>query len=199
MDHLESPHSPHRGTPDTARNAPRPGWIELVVGLAVMALVAFVLAPQLNRLDMSGPTAAVLSGVVSGGGGLIAFAAAAMLRVRSWRAFGVRATTARWLLIGAAAGLVAFVARILTVFLVGLFVDMGSDTQASYAAGAGAGALSLALTMLTLAVLTPWARSSCSAGWWPPSCCATAPWSVWSAAPWCSRSCTASTRSCPRP
>ncbi|SHJ36609.1 hypothetical protein SAMN05421803_105255 [Nocardiopsis flavescens] len=155
MDHLESPHSPHRGTPDTARNAPRPGWIELVVGLAVMALVAFVLAPQLNRLDMSGPTAAVLSGVVSGGGGLIAFAAAAMLRVRSWRAFGVRATTARWLLIGAAAGLVAFVARILTVFLVGLFVDMGSDTQASYAAGAGAGALSLALTMLTLAVLTP--------------------------------------------
>ena len=144
-------------TRTTASTGPRPGWIELIVGLAVMALIAFVLAPQLGRLDMSGPTAGILSGVVSGGGGLLAFFAAALVRRCPWDAFGVRRTTTRWMMIGLAAGLVAFVARALTVYLISLVIDLEEGTQASYAAaaGAGAGALSLALTMLTLAVLTP--------------------------------------------
>lgn len=155
MPYPHSPDSPHRNAPGAAPDAVRPGWVELAVGLAVMALIAFGLAPLLSQLGMSGPTAGIVGGVVSGGGGLVAFAAAAMVRVRSWSAFGVRSTAARWLVIGAAAGLVAFVARALTVYLVTLVIDLETDTQASYAAGAGAGLVSLALTMLTLAVLTP--------------------------------------------
>ncbi|MBR8740826.1 CPBP family intramembrane glutamic endopeptidase [Nocardiopsis sp. MG754419] len=142
-------------TQTTASTGPRPGWIELTVGLAVMALIAFVLAPQLNHLGMSGPTAGIVSGVVSGGGGLLAFLAAALVRRCPWETFGVRRTTVRWMMIGLAAGLVAFVARAVTVYLVSLVIDVEGDTQASYAAGAGAGAVSLALMMLTLAVLTP--------------------------------------------
>ncbi|WP_047868685.1 CPBP family intramembrane glutamic endopeptidase [Nocardiopsis sp. RV163] len=146
-------------SPSTAQRMdptkPRPGWVELSVGLAIMALIAFVLAPQLGRLGMSDPTAGIVGGVVSGGGGLLAFAAAALVRRRSWEAFGVRRTTVRWLLIGLAAGLVAFAARVVAVYLVTLIIDVETDTQASYAAGAGAGLVSLALMMLTLAVLTP--------------------------------------------
>ena len=155
MPYLHSPDFPHRNEPGATPDRARPGWIELAVGLAVMALIAFGLAPLLSQLGMSGPTAGIVGGVVSGGGGLVAFAAAALVRVRSWDAFGVRSTAVRWLLIGAAAGFVAFVARALTVYLVTLVIDLETDTQASYAAGAGAGLLSLALTMLTLAVLTP--------------------------------------------
>jgi len=125
------------------------------VGLAVMALIAFALAPLLNQLGMSAPVAGIVSGVVSGGGGLVAFAAAALVRVRSWSAFGVRRTTLRWLLIGLAGGFVALVAKIVTVPVFTALFDVETDTQASYVAGAGAGTASLLLMMLTLAVLTP--------------------------------------------
>ncbi|GLU47578.1 CPBP family intramembrane glutamic endopeptidase [Nocardiopsis ansamitocini] len=148
-------HSSPRDEPRPATDTRRPGWIELLVGMAVMALLVFGLPPVLNQLGMSGPTAGIVSGLLSGGAGMAAFAAAALVRLRSWHAFGVRRTTVRWLLIGVAAGLLALVIRSLTVYVVTLFVDVGTDTQASYAAGAGAGLMSLALITLTLGVLTP--------------------------------------------
>ncbi len=148
---MTHPSSAQRMEPTT----PRPGWIEMSVGLAVMALIVFVFAPYLGSLGMSGPTSGIVGGVVSGGGGLLAFAAAALVRRRSWEAYGVRRTTARWLLVGLAAGLGAFAARAVVVYLVTLIIDVETDTQSSYGAAAGAGLVSLTLAMLTLAVLTP--------------------------------------------
>ncbi|GLU49908.1 CPBP family intramembrane glutamic endopeptidase [Nocardiopsis ansamitocini] len=148
-------HSSLRDEPGTPLNAPRPGWIELVVGLVVMALVTFSLASLLNQLGMSGPTAGIVSGLLSGGAGLVAFAVAALVRVRSWRAFGVRPTTVRWLLMGVAGGFLALIAKIVTVPLFTALFDVETDTQASYVAGASAGAGALVLMMLTLAVITP--------------------------------------------
>lgn len=43
------------------------------------------------------------------------FAAAALLRIRSWSAFGVRRVSGRWLLIGVGAGLAAFVVKGLAI------------------------------------------------------------------------------------
>ena len=152
---MTQPHVHPHCEPGTVRDVPRPGWLELLVGLAVMALVTVSLAPLLNQLGMSAPTAGIVSGVLSGGAGLVAFAAAALVRIRSWRVFGVRRTTVRWLLLGVAGGFAALVAKIVTVPLFTALFDVETDTQASYVAGAGAGAGSLVLMMLTLAVLTP--------------------------------------------
>lgn len=137
----------------------RPGWPEILVGLAVMALVGYGLPITLSRLGVSEALGPVVFGLflaaLSGVAGLAAFAAAAYLRVRSLPAFGVRRTTGRWLLIGVAGGLIALVvARIAAAAYYYLFHPT-DNVQQPYADAASGGILTVILSLLFLAVLTP--------------------------------------------
>ena len=132
---------------------PRPGWLEIVVGVAVWALLAFGIAPLLRQLDpvAHGLSLNALSAVAALGG----FAVAAAVRARSWSAFGVRRVSWRWLLIGLGAGVAAFVlCRVATAAYLAITGDT-SDPQTTYSDGASGGTAALVLSFVLLAVATP--------------------------------------------
>ncbi|MER5457615.1 hypothetical protein ABT008_22830 [Micromonospora sp. NPDC002389] len=85
---------------DTLVETKRPGWPEILVGLAVMALVGYGLPITLDRTGAADGLSPVTSGLIlaalSGVAGLIAFAAAARIRSTNWSDLGVRTTTGRW-------------------------------------------------------------------------------------------------------
>ncbi|WP_329086308.1 MULTISPECIES: CPBP family intramembrane glutamic endopeptidase [unclassified Streptosporangium] len=152
-DHSDQPRQPaSAGTTSPAR----PGWPEIVVGLLAMA-AATAVAPFFGPLGLEldavvyGLTLAAWSGIVC----LIGFAAAALIRIRSWGAFGVRRTTWRWMGIGAAAGVVAFVLKGVVNYAVITLISFDADPQGPYHDAAGGGVLPLILTFAFLAVLTP--------------------------------------------
>ncbi|MCP2364568.1 membrane protease YdiL (CAAX protease family) [Nonomuraea thailandensis] len=91
----------------------------------------------------------------SGLAGLVGFAAAALVRIRSPSAFSVRRTTLRWMLIGVAAGAVALVLKGLLNYAVIALTGLDTDPQGMYYDAAGGGVLPLIPTILFLAVLTP--------------------------------------------
>ncbi|MBD2070649.1 CPBP family intramembrane metalloprotease [Leptolyngbya sp. FACHB-671] len=133
----------------------RPGWLEIVVGLVVFGAVArggVLLSRQLG-LDpvVYGLALAALSVIAPFAG----FAAAALLRLRSWSAFGVRRTTARWLLIGAAAGVIAFVVRGFAVMAYTALTGDSSTPQDVFGDGGSGGVLSLVLATLFIGLLVP--------------------------------------------
>lgn len=134
----------------------RPGWPEILVGIATMALVGFGLpfATQ-GLIDLTSPVGGAVLAGLSGVAGLAGFGAAAALRHRSWQAFGVRRTTARWLWIGVAGGVVAMLVKGLLTPLFLMLTDAETDTQAGYAVGASGGVWLLVATAIGLAVLTP--------------------------------------------
>lgn len=147
---------PQRPAPTGTTSPARPGWPEIVVGLlalvAAMAVLAF-LGPLGRELDAVayGLILAAWSGIV----GFVGFAAAALIRIRSWSAFGVRRTTWRWMGIGAAAGVVAFVLKGLVNYAVIALTGFDADPQGSYYDAADGGVLPLILTFAFLSVLTP--------------------------------------------
>ncbi|RCK70293.1 CPBP family intramembrane metalloprotease [Desertihabitans brevis] len=140
--------------PDRPRTAP--GWPELLVGLAVLALVAYGTAPLvLTPLGLEGVARGLALGALSGVAGIIAFLVALALRVRRPEAFGVRGTTVRWLLLGALGGLVALVvARIIGVITLLLGIQP-ENIQQPYTEAGSAGVWSVVLSLLFLALLTP--------------------------------------------
>jgi uncharacterized protein len=141
------------------RRSIRPGWTEILVGLATLAVVAFGL-PFLMRLagitdQLSPMTYGLFLSALSGVAGLAGFLAADRVRIRDWAAFGICRTSGRWILIGIAGGIVALiVSRIISiaVYYVSGPVD---DIQAPYREGAQGGLLTVILSLLFLAVLTP--------------------------------------------
>lgn len=142
-------------SPKTARPV-SPGWPEIVVGIVAMAAVGFGL-PFLasGQLDLTSPLGGALLACLSGVAGLAGFAAAAALRRRSWQSFGVRRTSARWIWLGVAGGVLALLAKGLLTPLFLMLTDAPTDTQAGYAAGASSGPWLLVLTAIGLVVLTP--------------------------------------------
>lgn len=147
---------------DTVRtSASRPGWPEVLVGLAALGLVGFGGSILLVRtLDMSPAVSGVVLGAMSGIGGLAGFVAAALVhRARrrgvAWADFGIRRTTGKWLLLGVAGGVVATIAKVVLTPLFTALTGAPTDTQADYAAGSQGGVLTLVLSIVALAVLTP--------------------------------------------
>ncbi|MER5674749.1 CPBP family intramembrane glutamic endopeptidase [Pseudonocardia alni] len=142
--------------PVTTGTGPRPGWVEIIVGVAVLAAVAYGLGPLVLRTLDPGPLAGGLFlTALSGIAGIAGFAAAVAVRRRPLSGFGIRPTTVRWLLLGVAGALLAFVvSRLLAVgmVLVGLEPE---NIQGSYTDAGSGGAWSVALSLLFLAVLTP--------------------------------------------
>lgn len=109
----------------------RPGWSELTVGIIVLAIVGFGVGSQIHRFGLDPmPYGLVLAGW-SGLSCMAGFGAAWMVRRRPLTAFGVAATTRRWLLLGVGAGVLTFVAKGLVVMaftaLTGIFVPLGEE------------------------------------------------------------------------
>lgn len=143
-------------TPGTSTRTVRPGWTEIVVGIAVMAVVGIGLPLVLpDSFDLTGPAGGAFLACLSGVAGTIAFVAAAAVRRRPWGEFGVRRTTPGWIWIGVAGGAVALLAKGALVPLFMWLFDVPTDTQAGYAEGASGGLGFLVVTAIGLAVLTP--------------------------------------------
>ncbi|WP_051571061.1 CPBP family intramembrane glutamic endopeptidase [Cryptosporangium arvum] len=144
--------------PGTTRQV-RPGWTEIVVGLVVLAVLAYgfpILLQWVGADDAMGPIAfGVILAAVSGVAGLIAFAVAVRVRVRDRSVFGVRRTTGRWVLVGVAGGLVALVVSRAITYAVLMLFGPAENVQQSYADAAGGGVLAATLSVVFLAVLTP--------------------------------------------
>lgn len=160
MSNLPSSSSPQTESPGARSAAPpdrpfRPGWPEIAVGLVALAAVGLGVGWLLGRLSLDpmiyGLSLTALSGFV----GIAAFAAAAALRIRTLGAFGVRRTTWRWILIGAGAGVVAFVLKTLAIWVWIQIFGEGETVQAPYAAGGSGGVLSLILATAFISLLTP--------------------------------------------
>jgi uncharacterized protein len=162
MSKVSSNHPLKPGKPAAAsseRFAPnkvsRPGWLEIVVGLVVMAAVVFGVRWQLRRFDLDPVVYGLVFSALSGIAGFAGFAAAVLLRIRSLSAFGVRPVSRRWLLIGVGVGLVAFVLKGLAILA---WIQITGDTknvQDVYADGGRGGILSLVLSTLFLGIVTP--------------------------------------------
>ncbi|WP_205706553.1 CPBP family intramembrane glutamic endopeptidase [Kineococcus vitellinus] len=134
--------------------ARRPGWPEITAGSLAGGAVLLLL-PLIGPLGTLEPVGrGLLLAGWSGLVGLVGFAAAALIRLRSWSAFGVRRTSWRWLVAGAAAGVAALVLKGLVN--VGLLAVTGlQDPQGSYWDAAAAGVLPLLATLALLSFLTP--------------------------------------------
>jgi uncharacterized protein len=131
-----------------------PGWPEILVG-AVVYLASFGLVAVLLPRIESDPVTGVVGLLVSGVMGLLAFAAAVLVRIRGLTAFGVRPAKPRQLLVGAALGLAAYVLGAIASLV---YMSLSGDTeniQTSYQAAAAGGWWSLALSLVAGAVLTP--------------------------------------------
>ncbi|BBG00114.1 MULTISPECIES: CPBP family intramembrane glutamic endopeptidase [Pseudonocardia] len=147
---------PQRAAHRAAGRTGPPGWPEIVVGLAVLAVVAYGSGPLIiTPLGLSPVAHGLALGALSGIAGIAGFLAALGLRIRSLEAFGVRATTLRWLLIGVGGGVLAFVlVRILGIVMFALGI-VPENIQESYTDAGSAGAWSVALSLVFLALLTP--------------------------------------------
>jgi uncharacterized protein len=160
MPQVSSNHTHKPGKTLTASSArlnqvSRPGWPEIVVGLAVLAIVAFGVGSQLKRLGLDPVVYGLVFTSLSGIAGIAGFAAAVMLRIRDLSAFGVRPVSRRWLLIGVGVGLVAFVLKGLAILAWIQITGNANNVQGVYAQGGSGGILSLVLATFFIGILTP--------------------------------------------
>ncbi len=141
--------------PADPRETKRPGWLELVVGLAVLAAVAYGTPRLLDPLGITGLPRALTLAALSGVAGILGFAAAVAVRRIGPALFGLRSTSMRWLLWGVAGGLLALiVSRVIGVIIM-LTGAQPETIQDVYTESGSSGAFSVVLSLLFLAVLTP--------------------------------------------
>jgi uncharacterized protein len=133
----------------------RPGWAEVAIGLIVTAIIGFGLGSQIHRLGFDRVTYGLILAGWSGFACLAGFVAAWRFRKRPLAAFGVRSTSQRWLLIGIAAGVVAFLLKGAAVLAFIALTGINSNPQSVYAAGGSGGAMSLLTATLLIGVLVP--------------------------------------------
>jgi uncharacterized protein len=160
MSNISSSHPQElRTTPATTSmqtNQPaRPGWPEILVGLVAAAAVTVATVLVARQLDLGPVVFGLILTALAGIGGIAGFAAAALLRIRSWSAFGVRRTTRRWLLIGVGVGVVGFVLKALAIQVWIQITGDSTSPQGVYGDGGSGGVLSLVLATLFLSLLTP--------------------------------------------
>lgn len=141
---------------DVTPKVDRPGWPEILVGMAALAVVGLGIPWAVSgQVDLTGPLGGAILATVSGVAGLAGFFAAVALRRRSLGPFGIRRASARWMWLGVAGAVVGLVAKgVLTPLFIQL-TGAPTDTQAGYAAGASSGPWLLVLTAVGLIILTP--------------------------------------------
>ena len=151
--HPESSTPPPGAGRTTSSTGLRPGWTEILVGMAGWLVLAFGVATPLGGLDPSARGLALnaLSAVAAFGG----FAVAALVRIRGWAAFGVRRVSWRWLLIGVGGGVLAIVLKTLASTAYIAITGDTANPQTTYADGASGGTAAVLLSIFLLAVVTP--------------------------------------------
>jgi membrane protease YdiL (CAAX protease family) len=147
---------PHPRADKAPAGGAGPGWLELVVGVVVLAVVAYGTGPLiLTSLGLEGVVRGLALGALSGVAGIVAFLAAMALRIRNATAFGVRRTTRRWILLGVIGGLAALVlTRVIGVVWL-LLGHQPEVIQQPYTQAGSAGLWSIVLSLVFLALLTP--------------------------------------------
>lgn len=133
----------------------RPGWPEISVGLVGISIVGLGGGAALAQQGLNPVGLGLIFTALSGIGGLAGFFAAYLLRSRSWRFFGIRRATWGWLGIGAALGVVAFVAKGLAIFAYISFTGDTGTPQDIYLAGASGGIWTVVVATFLLSVVTP--------------------------------------------
>lgn len=132
-----------------------PGWTEIAVGVLVTALVGFGIGSQLGRLGFDRGTYGLVLAGWSGLACLAGFAAAWWVRKRPLAAFGVRSTSRKWLLVGVAAGVFAFLMKGVAVIGFTALTGIASSPQGIYAAGASGSATALIAATFLIGIVVP--------------------------------------------
>ena len=147
---------PKRLTEDPAHTiSVHPGWPEILVGLIGIAIVGLAGGAALAQIGMDSVMLGLIFTAISGIGGLAGFFAAFLLRLRSWKSFGICRTTWRWIVMAAALGAVAFIAKGLAIFAyIALTGDSGTP-QDIYAVGASGGMWTVIFATFFLSIVTP--------------------------------------------
>jgi membrane protease YdiL (CAAX protease family) len=134
---------------------PRPGWPEILIGLATYILLLLGFALLLGFLPGNDPVLLGIVGSTAGGFvGVGAFAAAAGLRIRKLAPFGFRPASARWLIAAIGLGIVGYGLNLIIQFTYAYFLGNG-DPQGILHAAARGGPVPFALSFLGGAVFTP--------------------------------------------
>jgi uncharacterized protein len=153
--HPQKPGKTPTASSDRLNKTSRPGWPEIIVGLVVYLIVGFGGVSLFKQLGLDPVVYGLILTAWTGVATLIAFTAAARLRIRSLSAFGVRRTSSRWLLTSVGVGLVAFVLKGLAIMA---WIQITGDTdnvQDVYAEGGRGGLLSLVLSTVLISVFSP--------------------------------------------
>ena len=138
----------------TAREI-RPGWPEIVIALLTYLILIGLLAFWiLQTPDEQAALRGIVGLAANGVAGVVAFLAAFVIRIRDLRTFGFRVTSRKWLLAGAALGVVAFGLSILIEGTYFLFITE-PNTQGDFQAAAKAGTWSLVALLVAGALVTP--------------------------------------------
>lgn len=132
-----------------------PGWPEILVGLVGLAVVGIGGSAWIVSLPIEPMLIGLILTGMAGIGGLAGFFAAYVLRIREWSAFGIRKTSAPWLLIAVALGIFAFVAKSVSILIFISLTGIDTDVQQIYGIGGSGGLATLILATLLLSVLTP--------------------------------------------
>lgn len=133
---------------------PHPGWREVALGLAVLAVLGYGGGILISRLAIDPVAIGLMFTALSGVASLAGFFAA-FWRIRWWAAFGIRRTTYRWLFIGVAAGVIAFVIKSIAILVYISLTGESTSPQEIYATGASGGIMTVVLATFFLAVITP--------------------------------------------
>jgi membrane protease YdiL (CAAX protease family) len=131
-----------------------PGWPELLAGGVVYGgsfLLVGVFLPLIKDDGVAGIVGLIVSGLI----GLIAFAAAVLIRIRGLAVFGIRRAKPRHLVVGAALGLAAFVVGTVVAVTFTVLTGDQQNVQGSYQAAAAGGALSVLFTFVAGSIITP--------------------------------------------
>jgi uncharacterized protein len=139
---------------DTARPM-RPGWADLGIALGA-AVVFYLLGSTLAAIvpaDVLSPGLAAF--LVSGGAPMLAFFLTVLVRLRDLRPFGFRRVRPGWVLLGVAAGVVAFLLSWPVSAVFDPFFPGSEAVQEGYRDASQAGILSLAATIALGGILTP--------------------------------------------
>lgn len=133
----------------------RPGWPEILSGIAAFAIVGFGGGALIVQSKLDPMVVGLMLSALSGIACLAGFAVAALIRIRSWSAFGVRPVPFRWLAIGVGAGLIAFIIKGFAIMAYIALTGQDANPQDIYATGASGGMVTVILSTLFIGILTP--------------------------------------------
>ncbi|VFR91697.1 hypothetical protein RAN3_4119 [plant metagenome] len=133
----------------------KPGWPEVLVGLAAYAVLLVLFGVLMGFLPGNDPVRLGIVGSTAGGFvGVGAFAIVCSLRIRALRPFGFIRVSGRWLLIAAGMGIVGYGLNLLIQYAYMAWFG-GEDPQNILHAAARGGAFPFIASLVGGALFTP--------------------------------------------